>query len=81
MSKLQSGDNAESVKRKKDSLRKANEKYLQGFEMISFRMKKGEKERLKEHAAMMGESLNQFMIRAVNDRIKLDTLKKNREGH
>jgi len=52
---------------------RANEKYLEGFEMISFRVKKGEKEKIIAHASSQGESVNAFLKRAVEETIKNDT--------
>lgn len=58
--------------RSKGAVKKANEKYLQNYEMISFRVKKGDKELIKKHAALMQESLNQFLQRAVMNQIEND---------
>jgi predicted HicB family RNase H-like nuclease len=51
---------------------RANEKYLEGFEMISFRVKKGEKEKILSHASSKGESMNAFINRAIEEAIKND---------
>ena len=62
--------------RNKEAVKKANDKYLMNLEMISFRVKKGDKDRIKEHALSMNESLNQFLIRAVENQISEDIEKK-----
>ena len=41
---------------------RANEKYLEKFEMIRFRVKKGEKAKIIAHASSQGESINAFIL-------------------
>jgi len=52
---------------------RANEKYLEKFEMIRFRVKKGEKAKIIAHASSQGESINAFLKRAVDETIRNDT--------
>ena len=55
---------------------KASKKYIsEKLDEIRFRVPKGEREKLKKHAEKMGESLNKFMYRAVNEAIDRDNLK------
>ena len=51
----------------------ANE-YLKKFEEIKIRVHKGEKEKIKKHAEIMGESVNGFINRAINETVKSDNL-------
>ena len=50
----------------------ANKKYLQKFDDIKLRVPKGRREQLHEHAASCGESLNEFITRAINETIERD---------
>lgn len=57
----------------KSSLQKAKDKYLaEKVETIAIRVPKGEKAVLQAHAAEMGESLNAFVKRALQNQIKAD---------
>ena len=50
---------------------KATTKYeAQNYDKVLVRLKKGERERIKAKADETGESLNQFIINAVNERIE-----------
>lgn len=51
----------------------ANE-YLKKFEEIKIRVPKGEKDKIKKHAEIMGESVNGFINRAINETVKSDNL-------
>ena len=54
--------------------KKANEKYLkESVEDIRIRVPKGDKAKVQEHAASMGESTNAFVIRAINETMERDT--------
>ena len=51
----------------------ANKKYnAENYDEIKLRVRKGEKEKLQSHAELRGESLNGFIIRAVQETIKRD---------
>ena len=52
---------------------KAVQKYSKkAYDQILFRVKKGEAEKIKVHAKSMGESLNGFISRAVNETMEKD---------
>lgn len=52
---------------------KASKRYHQEkLEEIKFRVPKGQKLRIQEHAASKGESTNAFIFRAVNEAIDRD---------
>jgi len=43
------------------------------YDRVYLRIKKGEKDRLKAHAERKGESLNEFINRAISEQICRDT--------
>ena len=52
---------------------KAKNKYnAENYERISLSVPKGEKDRIKEHAESMGESVNGFICRAINETMARD---------
>lgn len=51
------------------SKRKYNKK---AYDTLAVNVKKGEKEKLKEHAASKGESLNGFVNRAIKQALESD---------
>ena len=53
----------------------AVKKYLAKLEDVRFRVPKGEKEPITLHAEKMGESLNQFLRRAVAETMARDNEK------
>lgn len=56
-----------------DARKRANRKYNEkAYDRIELRVKKGEKAGVLKHAADMGESLNQFLLRAVYNQIEAD---------
>ena len=55
---------------------KASKKYHEKFELIQFRVPKGKKQVLQEHAAQRGESLNGFLNRVVDQALSADGKKK-----
>ena len=56
-----------------DARRRANEKWQrEKVEEIKFRVPKGKKEIIQQHAAQQGESVNAFINRAVDEAIKKD---------
>lgn len=58
-----------------EARRKASAKYLkETVENIQVRVPKGDKQKYKDHADKMGESLNSFVIRAMNETIQKDNL-------
>ena len=57
-----------------DSQKKARDKWLnEKVEEIKFRVPKGKKAVIKEHAEKCGESVNAFLLRAAEETIKRET--------
>lgn len=57
-----------------EARRKANAKYLkESVEDIRIRVPKGQKNIIKSHAKQQGESMNSFVVRAINETMKHDT--------
>lgn len=55
---------------------KAAKKYLkESVEDIRIRVPKGNKAKVQDHAAAMGESMNSFVVRAINETMSRDTQK------
>lgn len=52
-----------------------NKKYLQTLDEIKVRVPKGRKAELQAHAEEQGESLNGFIVRAVDETIERDGMK------
>lgn len=59
-----------------EARRRANDKWREKFELIQFRVPKGKKQVLQEHAAQRGESLNGFLNRVVDQALSADDAKK-----
>ena len=58
----------------------ASRKYhAEKLENVTFRVPKGNKERIQEHAKAQGESTNAFIYRAVNEAIERDQRKKRKQ--
>ena len=56
-----------------EAQKRASEKYLkESVEDIRIRVPKGQKEIIKTHAETLGESMNQFVIRAINETMERD---------
>lgn len=51
---------------------KAHRKYMEGVATIQIRMKAEKREEVKHHASDMGESLNVFINRAINETMERD---------
>ena len=59
-----------------EARKKANEKYLkESVEDIRIRIPKGDKAKVQEHAASMGESTNAFVVRAITEAMNRDRQK------
>ena len=59
-----------------EARKKANEKYLkESVEDIRIRVPKGDKAKVQEHAATMGESMNSFVFRAIDETMTRDNQK------
>ena len=59
-----------------EARRRANDKWREKFELIQFRVPKGKKQVLQEHATQRGESLNGFLNRVVDQALSADDAKK-----
>lgn len=56
-----------------DARRRANDKWREKFDEVRFRVPKGQKEAIQEHAKQHGdESLNAFLVRAVAETVQRD---------
>lgn len=55
-----------------EAQKKASIKYLEKLDEIRIRMPKGEKKNIKEAASAAGESMNQYIINAVDQRMERD---------
>lgn len=56
-----------------EARKKANKNWdSKNLDRISIALPKGDKERIKEHAAHNGESVNAFINRAIQNQIKRD---------
>lgn len=52
---------------------RATQKYIKNnYDRLELRIPKGERESIKQHAEKMGESLNQFLIRSVQETMRRD---------
>lgn len=59
-----------------ESRYKANQKYIKKtYERIVVVLKKGERDKVKAHAAKMGESTNKFVLRAIKQTMESDNQK------
>ena len=56
-----------------EARRKASAKYLkESVEDIRIRVPKGDKAKVQEHATTMGESMNAFVVRAIDETMERD---------
>lgn len=54
---------------------KAVAKYMKNnYDELKIRTEKGQKEIIKTHAETLGESMNQFVVRAINETMERDRL-------
>lgn len=61
-----------------DARRKASAKYLkESVEDVRIRVPKGQKIIIKNHADLMGESMNAFVVRAISETMSRDKEKSN----
>ena len=63
---------AENEKKVSAAQRKATEKYLEKFDEMRVRVPAGQKAIFKAHAESRGESLNGFILRAMNETVERD---------
>lgn len=55
---------------------KAKNKYnAANYDRIALSVPKGERERIREHATLMGESVNAFVCRAISETMERDMAK------
>ena len=67
---------SEKKSRYTEAQAKAAKKYLkESVEDVRIRVPKGDKPKIQEHAAAMGESMNAFVIRAIDETMERDTSK------
>lgn len=63
-----------------DAMNRAIQKYdREKIDRVMFRVSKGKKELIQEHAACQGESLSAFLNRAVDETMARDQNKRNPE--
>lgn len=55
-----------------ESQKNASKKYLEKFDEVRIRMPKGKREQIKQHATEQGESMNAFVIRAIEETMERD---------
>ena len=52
--------------------KRADKKYKASTDVLQIRVPKGKKDRIKEHAASMNETIGQFVNRAIDETAKRD---------
>lgn len=55
-----------------EAQKRANNKYLETLDEIKTRVPKGRKAEIQAHAEKQGESLNGFVVRAIDETIERD---------
>ena len=55
------------IKTVSEAQKRASKKYLEGLDELKVRMPKGKGQRVKDHAAKNGESVNGFVNRAIDE--------------
>lgn len=56
-----------------EARKKANDKWREKFEEVRFRVPKGQKDQIQEHAEKYGDaSVNAFLVRAVKETMERD---------
>lgn len=69
-----SEERTSTYKGQTDARRRASAKYLhESVEDVRIRVPKGQKEVIKAHAVKQNESMNQFVIRAINETMHRDS--------
>lgn len=65
---------ADEKRRYTEAQKRASQKYLkESVEDVRIRVPKGRKAIIKAHAEQQGESMNQFVIRAIDETMKRDS--------
>ena len=55
--------------------KEANKRYLEKLDSLTLRMQMGKKDKIKAHAESMGESVNGFINRAIDETMERDSTK------
>lgn len=55
-----------------EARKRANDKYIEKLDEIKTRVPKGRKAEIQAHAEQQGESLNGFIVRAIDETIERD---------
>ena len=55
-----------------ESQKQATYKYVKNFDRIEIKLPKGSREKIREHAAELGESVNTFVSRAIAEAMEND---------
>lgn len=55
-----------------ESQKQATYKYVKNFDRIEIKLPKGSREKIREHAAERGESVNTFISRAITEAMEND---------
>lgn len=55
-----------------EAKKKAVERYHSKFDSVQFRIPKGMKGKILQHAAIRGESMTQFILRAIRNQMERD---------
>lgn len=59
-----------------EARKRANDKYIEKLDEIKVRVPKGRKAEVQAHAEQQGESLNAFIVRAIDETIERDNAPK-----
>ena len=70
----------QNEKEKFDKVAYNNSFNAEKYDRISLMVKKGERDRIREHAERHGEKLNGFINRAIDETMERDNAKENGEG-
>lgn len=63
---------ATDTKKVSEAQRKATDRYLEKFDEMRIRVPRGRKAEIKDHAGLHGESLNSFIVRAIDETMERD---------
>ena len=59
-----------------EAQRRASKKYIENnLERLNIRAPKGQRDVIREHATSMGESINEFVLRAIRETMERDRKK------
>ncbi len=60
---------------KTEKQKQSQKAYIESISRVEITMKKDKKKRLQDHADSMGESVNQFVNRAIDETMERDIIK------